>query len=503
MTTRYQSRRLFKARMATYFVYIVLVALSTILAYQVMRKDIERQVKHNISNIIQHIDSVLEHVDEAARYIGHYSNVPCSGVQRMMTIRTLSIPSGLSMEVKWKDGYCNTIDGFSTFPIHPQNTASLFVDKGFISTKALYYRIGDTTAELNIYYVLDQLQIQPDYVHFHLVADGLELPASDLGQEGIVDGISVRSSSYSYAIHTDYQWTLMISTIATELLLTLLFSILVPALICYQFYKFISQPKYLARELRHAIKLGQLKAYVQPVVTHDGKLKGGEVLVRWHHPKKGVIGPYEFIDLLEKAQLASGLCHSLFSQVSEQLKGCLEHIANPLHLSFNLCGQQLLNRRIVDDALSFYREVHNPNIKLILELTEREQIFEDERVRDIYNDLYRAGVRFSIDDFGTGHSSLIYLQMFKISYIKIDKQFIDLIGKDTTSNNIVNNLLDLSRRLEIPTIAEGIENQQQKEYLEKNGVDYYQGYLFSKPIVLNEFIQQWLLNSDKKFVSEP
>lgn len=491
--SKYENSRFFRARLYAFAVYLMLLLAGGQMAYHTITDDVEGQVRQNISNIVEHMDSIFRQVDEAGTYINHYTHLPCTTLRRMMTIRTLAIPGGLSMDLKLPNGYCSSIDGFSSMPIHPESDRNLYVAKGYIQSKALIYSTGSITTELSEHYFLDQIDIRPYFMHFQIRIGQLVLTMPN-EHANLLKGMTNASENYPYSISVDYDLGLMLEDLYDELLITALFLLFFPLVVSYQFFKFMTLPRFLAREIRHGIRAGQFKAYVQPIFAQDGSLSGGEVLVRWHHPKKGIISPYEFIGLVEQGQLAARLSTSLFAQVTRQLKPYAHQVSHVMHLSFNLSAQQLFDRTIVYDCTRFIANINNSHIKLVLELTEREQVTKEERIFEMYNELYAAGVRFSIDDFGTGHSSLIYLQMFEVDYIKIDKQFIDLIGQDPISNNIVNNLLDLSQRLEIPTVAEGIEQVTQLQYLKEHGVDYYQGYLFSKPIPLEQFISEWVIN---------
>ena len=122
-----------------------------------------------------------------------------------------------------------------------------------------------------------------------------------------------------------------------------------------------------------------------------------------------------------------------------------------------------------------------------MELTERKLIVADEITDKLFAELHALGVFIAIDDFGTGHSSLSYLQQFKVDFIKIDQSFVGMIGSDALSSHIVGNVIDLATRLGLQTIAEGVENDTQMRYLQAHKVDYLQGYMFGRPMPMDEF----------------
>ena len=127
---------------------------------------------------------------------------------------------------------------------------------------------------------------------------------------------------------------------------------------------------------------------------------------------------------------------------------------------------------------------------LVLELTERELLVTNPQTLSLFRQLDEMGVRLSIDDFGTGHSSLHYLQQFHVDYLKIDRSFIGRIGTESLSEHIVDNVIDLGRRLGLSLVAEGVETEQQAAYLRGKGVQYLQGFLFARPMPLRQFCRK-------------
>jgi EAL domain-containing protein (putative c-di-GMP-specific phosphodiesterase class I) len=128
---------------------------------------------------------------------------------------------------------------------------------------------------------------------------------------------------------------------------------------------------------------------------------------------------------------------------------------------------------------------------LVLELTEREVLDFSESTEVLFSNLKKLGCKIAIDDFGTGHSSLANLQKFQVNYIKIDQMFVQGVGSNPTSRHLVESTIELANRLSIEIVAEGIETEEQQEYLANYHVKYLQGFLFSKPIPLEEFLQEY------------
>lgn len=154
-------------------------------------------------------------------------------------------------------------------------------------------------------------------------------------------------------------------------------------------------------------------------------------------------------------------------------------------------GMQLLY-----DCQEFLAMVNNSNIKLVLELTERQKLDNTPHIASLFSTLNNLGVTLAIDDFGTGHSSLSYLNEFNVKTLKIDLSFVSQIGKNSLSEHLIDNVIDLGKRLNMSMIAEGVETNEQAEFLKSREVSYLQGYLFGKPEPLSE----WLLSYKNEYL---
>ncbi len=233
--------------------------------------------------------------------------------------------------------------------------------------------------------------------------------------------------------------------------------------------------------------------YVQPVV--DGtqhQLTGCEVLMRWQHPQMGLIPPYQFIPLAEESGLIVDMTRQLMAQTRDIYAPLAQQLPDNFHFGFNICASHFKDLSLVEDCKAFLEAFKTKPVNLVLELTERELIVPSDITDSLFKALRRLGVLIALDDFGTGHSSLTYLQKFHIDFLKIDQSFIGRIGTDALSGHIVDNVIDLAKRLDMVIVAEGIETQTQIDYLTPYHLDYLQGYFFGKPMPPEEFNRQWL-----------
>jgi len=241
----------------------------------------------------------------------------------------------------------------------------------------------------------------------------------------------------------------------------------------------------LTSDLRSAIADGELIVAYQPIVRlRDGEVVAFEALVRWNHPREGLLQPSEFIALAEETGLIVAVGRSVFRQACAQLAlARREHPNVQMHV--NLAVQEIMQLDLADFVSATLLEANLPPESIVLEITEN-AIIESSLASDVSLRALRAiGVGICIDDFGVGYSSLRYLHRLPISGLKIDRSFVSGTAgtTDLTSEPIVRMLLDLALTLGLDVVAEGIEHEDQRDALQALGAQYGQGYLFAEPSV--------------------
>ena len=244
----------------------------------------------------------------------------------------------------------------------------------------------------------------------------------------------------------------------------------------------------LEKGLRVAIQNDQLVLYYQAQVGKNRMLKGAEALVRWNHPERGIINPIEFIPLAEDTGLICPLGHWVLSAACAQLA---EWGNNPemshLTISVNVSAREFNQVDFLEQVMDVIRRTSvNPH-RLKMELTESILVTDVEGVILKMNRLKEIGIGLSLDDFGTGYSSLSYLKRLPLDQLKIDQGFIKNILTDANDAAIAKMVISLAESLGLAVIAEGVETDEQRDFLEGNGCDAYQGYLFSRPLPLLGF----------------
>ncbi|MGR9088285.1 MAG: putative bifunctional diguanylate cyclase/phosphodiesterase, partial [Gammaproteobacteria bacterium] len=240
-------------------------------------------------------------------------------------------------------------------------------------------------------------------------------------------------------------------------------------------------------DLRLALLENQFKLYFQPQVCHDHRIIGAEALIRWQHPALGLVSPADFIPLAEETGLIIPIGQWVLETACAQIKIWEGQMRSHLQLAVNVSARQFRQADFVEQVSRIIQHsAINPD-RLKLELTESLLLDDvDDCIRKM-NALREAGVFFSMDDFGTGHSSLSYLTRLPLEQLKIDRSFIRNIGEKAADAVIVQTIIGMSRNLGMKVIAEGVETESQRAFLEGLGCSIYQGYLFSEPLPIERF----------------
>jgi EAL domain-containing protein (putative c-di-GMP-specific phosphodiesterase class I) len=214
---------------------------------------------------------------------------------------------------------------------------------------------------------------------------------------------------------------------------------------------------------------------------------GAEALIRWHHPQQGMIYPSLFIPIAEQTGFIIPMTEWIIKKVIQDWATLYTQSCH-LYISINISPSHL-DTGDVKNLIQSLQDVNNrSNANIVFEITENKLVENwATAAQDVIARLKQRGIRFAIDDFGTGYSNISYLQMFDADYLKLDQVFIKKLDQDQISRQIIDSLIDLSNKLGLATIAEGIETEAQLDYLVDQGVRYGQGWLFSRPLPLEDF----------------
>jgi diguanylate cyclase (GGDEF)-like protein/PAS domain S-box-containing protein len=251
----------------------------------------------------------------------------------------------------------------------------------------------------------------------------------------------------------------------------------------------------LEKDLRDALREDQFTLYYQPQVDANNRCTGAEVLLRWQHPKRGMVFPDEFIPLAEETGLILPLGNWVLETSCSQLAAWRKRSdVNHLDLAVNVSARQLRQKDFVEQVLTILDRTGADPTKLKLELTESHLLTEVEDTIEKMVALNKKGVKFALDDFGTGYSSLSYLKRLPLEKLKIDRSFVTDVLIDSNDAAIAKTIVTLAKSLGLKVIAEGVETKEQCDFLADSGCHWYQGYLFSRPLPLVAF-EEYLRNA--------
>ncbi|MHC4775049.1 MAG: putative bifunctional diguanylate cyclase/phosphodiesterase [Planctomycetota bacterium] len=255
----------------------------------------------------------------------------------------------------------------------------------------------------------------------------------------------------------------------------------------------------LEKELRRAADQNEFALNYQPIVSlATAQVRGFEALIRWNHPERGVISPAQFIGLAEELGLILPIGDWVLREACLQLRRWQQERQglSPLSMTVNLSKKQLTHPDLVASVDALIKEVGVKPSSIVLEITESTIMDNFDAITPVLSELHEVGVLLAMDDFGTGHSSLGFLNLVPMDILKIDRSFINRTGNARQHSAIIQSILQLAHAMEMEVVAEGVETEEQLILLQDLECNYCQGFLFSKPLA-PEQAQQFIAESHR------
>lgn len=249
--------------------------------------------------------------------------------------------------------------------------------------------------------------------------------------------------------------------------------------------------KNVVAEFDRAIEENEFCIFLQPQVGYDGKLLGAEALVRWQHPQRGLVFPGDFIEVIEKAGLIHRLDRYIWELAAKKLREWKEKGREQYHISVNISAKDFYYMDIYETFTGLTEKYQIAPDKLKLEITETVLMSDVKMHMEVLGRLQEYGFRIEIDDFGSGYSSLNTLKDIKADVLKIDMLFLRETENQARGRIILNSIISMAKSLGMPVITEGVETQNQVDFLTNMGCDMFQGYYFSKPIAVSAFEEKY------------
>lgn len=255
----------------------------------------------------------------------------------------------------------------------------------------------------------------------------------------------------------------------------------------------------LESELRRALRRDELELHYQPRLNlEDGQIVGLEALVRWRHAERGLLPPSEFVPLAEQSGLIVPLGYWVISRALRDMQALRERGLPALHMAINLSFRQFQDSQLLSTLSRLIAERGVEAQWLEFELTETAVMRRSDLVKQTMDALGRLGVRFSLDDFGTGFSSFVHLNSLPITLLKVDKSFVGGMEEREENRKLVHAMINLAHNLNLEVVAEGVETPEQLDLLRGFGCDQVQGYLISKPLPLAELVEYLTFGSSQQ-----
>ncbi len=474
----------------------------------VMRWQTERELQANSAatarEVVKHLETVLDSLSIAARHLLPKAGQPCQDVQLALRIEVTRNAFVRSTNLFERNTlYCSSLFGDFDEPVDARDYTGgqLWLMDGNSVTPGqplLAYRINEgdrgaiTTVDGN--HLLTALRLIGE-------DDELQVQVGNhwMGRDGLVRNgtppvaasaaVTFSSTRYPISVHDGYgpakPGELMRSRYPALLSLLLILGALAGVTCRWQIRR-ASSPR---AELYRALEAGEFLPYFQPVVRKgDYHWAGVEVLMRWQHPREGLVRPDLFIPYAEHSGQIVAMTRSLMLNTAQALAPHAELLEDGFHIGINITADHCRDLGLLDDCQTFLQHFPPGRVVLTLELTERKLIEPTPVTLELFEKLHGMGVMIALDDFGTGQSSLNYLRQFKVDYLKIDQSFVAMIGGDALSQHILDTIIELSAKLGLGIVAEGVETDVQRDYLARHGVDFQQGYLFARPMPIAELL---------------
>ena len=492
------TRRLFrKSALAGMVSFILFISILLSLTWHKRQQQHELLLQHSVDDLQQ----MLSALTDTLRPLQQYTLLDCNSVSRELTSRA-AFADNIRAILLVRDGlaYCSSATGAFRLPASEISPATdlesdrdlrllpgtpLLPSRPALALWLKYPGSAESGIMTTINLSLAPYQLlasyYPEITGMALVI-GNDALKSDVShtfpRRDLPAGLATLALPQSDIRFVLYGSTLAMRDYQMTLLTGVLFALMIGCLTGV----LLNRRQRPAREIMLAIRRGQFYVEYQPLITaHNEQPYGVEALLRWAHPIEGAIPPDVFISYAEAQNLIIPLTRHLFHLVARDAHTLSQQLPRGTRLSLNLSPLHLAADSFRHDVRTWLAGMPADHFSYVFEITERTMVRET-NAGEVFAWLHANQFSIAIDDFGTGHSALIYLEKYPFDYLKIDRGFVQSIGTETLTSPVLDAVLLLAKKLNLKTVAEGVETREQASWLVSRGVTHLQGYLFSRPL---------------------
>ncbi|EIF30036.1 EAL domain-containing protein [Burkholderia sp. Ch1-1] len=485
-------------------IFLLVATIGIAIQLLVIGSRLDRQAADGSRGILDEIEKMVDQASDAATQTLTLAGQPCSRAVLRLREEVQSRPYVRSANLVDPEGvlYCSSLVGDVHEATDPNTFANgtlellpfnrVTPDSSLLVLRRATHN-GAALVAIDGRHLIKVLKtFDPAGTAMLRVGDVWLSPEGVLANGSAADGMKsavANSMLYPLEIHAGYSRKNSVFDPLHRFALWQAAIVAVSALATSLFWWFASKPRNANRVFGDALLAGEFSPYLQPLVdAQSGEWIGAEILARWKRGNQGFVSPDQFIPIAEE----SGFIVPLTRELTTSVARALNAVDLPLgfHVSFNVSPTQLIGGGLIEDCRRFLHILRHSDVRLVLELTERELFVLDDAMRDSLASLRSLGVSIAIDDFGTGHANLSLLNDLSVDLLKVDKSLISSVADNTVAQPVLDCVIDLAKRLNVKVIAEGIETVAQWRYLERKGVRVLQGYHFARPMSLDAFATQ-------------
>ncbi|MDD2058020.1 EAL domain-containing protein [Pseudomonas sp. GD03860] len=503
LSVHHRPRRLWRLALPWVVGALPLLCGVLIMQWQAGR-ELQARSEENARHAMNQVERILDDISGAATELLPLAGQPCLAEKLALRDQVTRRAFVRSTNLEYKgELYCSSLFGPFTEQVNPADytQGKLWLMSGNSVTPGhplLVYRVQEgergaiSTVDgehlLNVLRLLDPdsrlvLQVGRYWMDRNGQVQDSLVPKADVAP------VELSSSRYPFSIHSGYGPDKVGRVMRSEFPALLALLVVLGAIAGVTCYWQLRRAGSSRAELQRAMEANEFVPYFQPVVRRgDYRWAGVEVLMRWQHPREGLVRPDLFIPFAEHSGQIVPMTRQLMQRTAQVLAPHAELLGEGFHIGINITADHCQDLALFDDCQQFLAAFPQGQVRLTLELTERKLIIPTDITQELFAKLHELGVMIALDDFGTGQSSLAYLRQFQVDYLKIDQSFVAMIGVDALSLHILDSIIELSSKLGLGIVAEGVENEAQRDYLARHNVDFQQGYLFARPMSVTDLI---------------